>query len=102
LFGLLCAQAVTGLFANDDITYQSYLYPLVGADLFEQITGIHTLFEPLLIALVTLHVGAIAALAAYSAAGAITALTPRYLERSNVRFTETAIPASHRVSSAFP
>jgi cytochrome b len=57
---LLAAQAVTGLFANDDISYQGYLYPLVGADLSGQFTGLHKLFEPALIVLVILHLGAIA------------------------------------------
>jgi cytochrome b len=60
LLSLVLAQAASGLFANDDIAYQGYLYPLVGADLSERITGIHKLFEPLLITLVALHVGAIA------------------------------------------
>lgn len=60
LLSLVLALSVSGLFANDDIAYQGYLYPLVGADLSAQITGVHKLFEPLLIALVILHVGAIA------------------------------------------
>jgi cytochrome b len=59
LLTLLAAQAASGLFANDDISYQGYLYPLVGADLSARLTGIHKLFEPLLILLVTLHLGAI-------------------------------------------
>jgi cytochrome b len=59
LLTLLTVQAVTGLFANDDISYQGYLYTLVGADISSQITGIHKIFEPLLILLVTLHLGAI-------------------------------------------
>lgn len=60
LLTLLAAEAATGLFANDDISYQGYLYALVGADLSERLTGIHKLFEPALIALVALHLGAIA------------------------------------------
>jgi cytochrome b len=60
LLMLLAAQAGTGLFANDDISYQGYLYPLVGADLSGRLTGIHKLFEPMLITLVALHLGAIA------------------------------------------
>lgn len=60
LLTLLAAEAVTGLFANDDISYQGYLYALVGADLSGQFTGVHKLFEPALIVLVTLHLGAIA------------------------------------------
>lgn len=60
MLALLCAQAATGLFSNDDIAFQGYLYPLVGADLSERITGVHKLFEPALILLVTVHLGAIA------------------------------------------
>jgi cytochrome b len=56
LFGL---QALTGLFASDDISYRGYLYALVGDDLSSRITGIHKLLEPLLIALVVLHVGTV-------------------------------------------
>ncbi len=59
LLSLVLAQSVSGLFANDDIAYQGYLYPLVGADLSARITGIHKLFEPLLIVIVALHVVAI-------------------------------------------
>jgi cytochrome b len=59
LLGLLGSQAATGLFANDDIAYQGYLYALVGADRSARLTGIHKFFQPLLIALVLLHVGAI-------------------------------------------
>lgn len=60
LLTLVGAQAVTGLFANDDISYQGHLYALVGADLSSRLTGIHKLFEPVMIGLVILHVGAIA------------------------------------------
>ncbi|WIM06855.1 MAG: cytochrome b/b6 domain-containing protein [Candidatus Nitricoxidivorans perseverans] len=57
---LLCAQAATGLFANDDVAFQGYLYPLAGADISAKITGIHKLLEKALILLVLTHVGAIA------------------------------------------
>lgn len=60
LLTLMLALVLTGLFANDDIAYQGYLYPLVGADISSQVTGVHKLFEPLLIVLVLAHVGAIA------------------------------------------
>lgn len=60
LLALVGAQAVTGLFANDDISYQGYLYALVGADLSGTMTEIHETFEPLLIVLVGLHLAAIA------------------------------------------
>ena len=60
LLTLVGSQAATGLFANDDIAYQGFLYPLVGADISDWLTAIHKLFEPALIILVLAHVGAIA------------------------------------------
>jgi cytochrome b len=60
LLCLLAAQAASGLFANDDISYQGYLYALVSPDLSGTITEVHEFFEGLMIALVVLHVGAIA------------------------------------------
>jgi len=60
LMTLVGSEAATGLFANDDIAYQGFLYPLVGADISGWLTAIHKLFEPALIALVLAHVGAIA------------------------------------------
>lgn len=59
LLGVLALQAATGLFANDDIAFTGYLYPLVSSDLSGRITGIHQLLEKLLLLLVLLHVGAI-------------------------------------------
>jgi cytochrome b len=60
LLTLVGSQAATGLFANDDIAYQGFLYPLVGGDISDWMTAIHKLFEPALIVLVLAHVGAIA------------------------------------------
>ncbi|WP_126444254.1 cytochrome b/b6 domain-containing protein [Sulfuricystis multivorans] len=60
LLGCLALQAGTGLFANDDIAFEGYLYPLVGSALSTRLTGIHQLLEKGLLLLVTLHVGAIA------------------------------------------
>jgi cytochrome b len=60
LLGVLSLQAATGLFSNDDIAFEGYLYPLVGSELSGQITGIHHLLEKALMLLVALHVGAIA------------------------------------------
>lgn len=59
LLGLVSLQAGTGLFANDDIAFQGYLYPLVGADLSGRLTGLHKALEILMIVLVAAHVGAI-------------------------------------------
>lgn len=60
LLGLLALQVSTGIFANDDIAFNGYLYQLVGKDLSDRLTGIHRLSSNLLIALVALHIGAIA------------------------------------------
>jgi len=60
MLGLLSVQAATGLFANDDVAFEGYLYPLVSAAASERITGVHKLLEPVLILLVLLHLGAIA------------------------------------------
>jgi cytochrome b len=60
LLGLLTLQAITGLFANDDIAFEGYLFSLVGSELSGRITGIHHLLEKVLMLLVVLHVGAIA------------------------------------------
>ena len=59
LLGLLTAQAVTGLFANDDIAFTGPLFDLVGNDLSNRLTGLHHLLSNLLIAVVVLHVTAI-------------------------------------------
>lgn len=60
LLGALSLQGATGLFANDDIAFQGYLYPLVGAQMSEKITEVHDAGEKLLMLLVGLHLGAIA------------------------------------------
>jgi cytochrome b len=60
LLALFLVQASTGLFANDDISYQGHLYALVSDAVSGRLTGIHKLFEPLLIGLVAIHVAAIA------------------------------------------
>jgi cytochrome b len=60
MLATLSAQVATGLFSNDDIAYQGYLYALVGSDLSATITGVHKLFEPVLILLIIAHLGAIA------------------------------------------
>lgn len=59
LLALLLLQATTGLFANDDIAYEGHLYALVSAATSSRMSGIHKLFEPLMIILVSVHVGAI-------------------------------------------
>ena len=60
LLGLLTVQVVAGLFANDDIAFVGPLYDLVGQNLSNRLTGLHHLAANLLIALLVLHVAAIA------------------------------------------
>lgn len=57
---LLTAQVLTGLFANDDIAYVGPLFDLVDKALSNRLTGLHHRVANLLIALVVLHVAAIA------------------------------------------
>lgn len=59
LLGILLAQAITGLFANDDIAFYGYLSSLVDSAFSSEITGIHHLLEKVLMLLVGLHIGAI-------------------------------------------
>lgn len=56
---LVAAQAGTGLFANDDISFRGYLYSLAGSGLSDRLTGLHKLLSDLLIALVALHLAAV-------------------------------------------
>lgn len=59
LLGVLALQALTGLFANDDIAFNGPLFALVDKDLSDRLTGIHHLAADLLYILVALHLGAI-------------------------------------------
>lgn len=60
LLGLLSVQVLSGLVANDDIAFRGPLYDLVGRDWSNRLSGLHHLLSNLLIALVGLHVAAIA------------------------------------------
>ncbi len=60
LLGLLTVQVATGLFANDDIMFTGPLFELVDKGLSNRLTGLHHRLSNLLIALVVLHVAAIA------------------------------------------
>ena len=57
---LLAFQVGTGLFGNDDIAFRGPLYELISKDLSDRLTGLHKLSVNVLIALVTLHIVAIA------------------------------------------
>lgn len=56
---VLTLQAVSGLFANDDSTFFGPLYALVSRDTSDLFARIHQLQEPVILALVLLHVAAI-------------------------------------------
>lgn len=60
LLGLLTAQVLTGLFANDDITFVGPLFDLVSKRLSNQLTSIHYLLSNVIYLLVALHIAAIA------------------------------------------
>ena len=60
LLALVGVQAATGLFTNDDIAYQGPLADIVGKDLSDNFHGWHAWLQNGLLALVVLHVGAIA------------------------------------------
>ena len=59
LLALTACQVGTGLFANDDIAFQGYLFNLAGKDLSDTLSGIHELCGNLLTGLIVLHVAAI-------------------------------------------
>ncbi len=60
LLGVLTAQMLTGLVANDDIAFRGPLFELVGNALSNRLTGLHHLLADLLIGLLVLHIAAIA------------------------------------------
>jgi len=55
----LLLQAVTGLFATDDIFTQGPLYPYVSNAVSERLTAIHTVNPYIIAILVTLHIAAV-------------------------------------------
>lgn len=60
LLGLVGFQAVSGLFANDDIAFNGPLYDLVGRELSNRLSGLHHLASNALYVLIALHLAAIA------------------------------------------
>jgi len=59
MLGVLGAQAVAGLFANDDATFSGPLAGLVSGDTSDLVTSLHHLQALLIVLLVLLHLGAI-------------------------------------------
>jgi len=60
LLALLVAQAGTGLFSHDDIAFSGPLFGLVDEALAGRLTGLHTRLANVLLALLALHIAAIA------------------------------------------
>ena len=60
LLGLVALQAVSGLFANDDIAFFGPLFDLVDKNFSNRLTGLHHLAANLLFGLIGLHLVAIA------------------------------------------
>ena len=60
LLSLISVQVLTGLFSNDDIAFNGPLFNLVSKELSDQLTGLHKLSISVLMALIVLHLGAIA------------------------------------------
>lgn len=60
LLALLAVQVATGLVGNDDIAFSGPLADLVSRELSNRLTGLHHLLANVLVALVVLHVAAIA------------------------------------------
>ena len=59
LLGLLVFQVSTGLFANDDISFNGPLYPLVGKDTSDWLSSLHNQAEWFIYGLISLHIAAI-------------------------------------------
>lgn len=59
MLAAICVQVVTGLFANDGIMSEGPLVSKVSGATSDRLTGIHHLNEPVLLALIGLHVAAI-------------------------------------------
>ena len=60
LLALIAIQAVSGTFSNDDIAFQGPLVSLIDKSMSDWLTGIHKFSINMLIALIALHLGAIA------------------------------------------
>lgn len=60
LLATLLIQGVSGLFANDDISFQGPLAVLVSTDVSNAITHLHKALEKVLLLLLAAHIGAIA------------------------------------------
>lgn len=85
LLAMTSAQVVTGLFANDDIAFAGPLAALVSSELSGQITGLHVLIFNGLLALVILHVAAIAFYARVKRTNLVLPMITGYQEQGDVQ-----------------
>ncbi|MBL8383668.1 MAG: cytochrome b/b6 domain-containing protein [Burkholderiales bacterium] len=60
MLAALLFQAVSGLFVNDDIAFEGPLYKWAGKELSDRLMSLHHLNEKVILALVALHLAAIA------------------------------------------
>lgn len=59
LLGFLLLQAVTGLFASDDIAFEGPFVKYVSSSWVDLLTSVHRIDETVLMILIALHIGAI-------------------------------------------
>lgn len=85
MLSLLLWQAVSGLFGNDDIAFNGYLYSLVSKETSDWLTGWHKRGYWVIIALVVLH---IAAIAFYRRVKKIDLITPMITGKKPVADTD--------------
>lgn len=60
MLAMLVVQVSTGVFSNDDIAFQGPLAALIDKEFSDTLTGFHKLSIKIVIALIALHLGAIA------------------------------------------
>ena len=87
LLGLVLAQAGTGLFANDDIFFDGPWAGVVGKDASDQLTGLHGTIRIVLLAMIVVH---ILAIAVYAMRGR-NLLTPMF---TGVRLVDEGTPVA--------
>ena len=78
LLVLLAAQALTGLFANDEIAFTGPLYALIDDALALRLTGLHHQLSDVLLWLIGLHVLAIALYLAVRKTNLVTPMVTGY------------------------
>jgi cytochrome b len=59
LLSLLAAQAITGLFSNDDIAFNGPLSVLISKEFSDRLTGLHHQLSNILLGFIGLHVAAV-------------------------------------------